>query len=907
MTSPSGKTYLVCIADSNLELLAVWGVPDTRSCAAWKAASSGTYHIIVWDYYENGVSSQNYSLKLYRFNSSNYDTWEVNDNLEQAATKSQNFNSNELGSPTKKVNGISNLSIDTSVDQDRFPVYLNEGDKLTIDTEIGSGYVDATYKYRIGIGWVDGGTFWEWHYTNPDSYYGGKATYIAPTSGQYYVNVFSENYANGSPSIKYKLTVTKVAAADVSAYERTSGDDISNDFYNHAKDITSSTSFTSTLDNQLDTDWYSILDTNSTRTKTITLTNCDINTQMELYEVKNGNWRYIPCESGAKKIVANIEKGVQYYLWVGSTNWNTSNKNYTLSLTNTQNPDSLGLTSNPTYNSGQGAKLGNGNTLSFNMKKQTTGAKSYWIEAAASWDADGDVWGKSENGQTETFSGTTTKTVTLNNITISGGGTSLQTYIRAYVSWMNRTLIFASPPFSGTITGIMPQPVVFNQNPPATPYKYIFVDHPEHIRTTDTLESQALLMHVNNLEPGYRYVLAEYHHKSTSSNYGGDPFDPGTALYYDAAFCGDEGASVTIRKIGYSHQNWTYLYNAYTDFLGYSPQSDASPHSYNMGIHEFPAPVNGDSKGVLWFSDLINSSNSEKMVIANSGDTMGYVHVFVEFEVSAPATLRTMAYTNKDDKAANFKSYMQSTFEDLPLTVSKGVGNFAQTVEAQTLEYYIDDSLFTSGEISLPFNISNVFYNNNKTDVFYTNSVPTYYDAKETMPESDVVGITYEGGLKANGTTTQGSMIFDGYHNPMIKDFTIPGVCTLGQNEAYPQSLLNWIKYSMDDPFSPNPSAASTTMQDLSNASNMFGFNVTHKYVIRIHNNGSQLRHLKYSVDATGNIVIFDGETLYTNDSDFEQELNIVTIPPNAVTEIPIETALLMGGSATAKHRITIY
>ena len=45
-----------------------------------------------------------YSLKLYRFNSSNYDTWEVNDN---SATKSQNFNSNELGSPTKKVNGIS--------------------------------------------------------------------------------------------------------------------------------------------------------------------------------------------------------------------------------------------------------------------------------------------------------------------------------------------------------------------------------------------------------------------------------------------------------------------------------------------------------------------------------------------------------------------------------------------------------------------------------------------------------------------------------------------------------------------------------------------------------------------------------------------------------------------------------
>ena len=78
------------------------------------------------------------------------------------------------------------------------------------------------------------------------------------------------------------------------------------------------------------------------------------------------------------------------------------------------------------------------------MKKQTT-EQSYWIELPfVDMTA---TFGKSENGQTETFSGTTTKLFTLNNITISGGGTS-SAYIRAYVSWMNRTLIFASPPFS---------------------------------------------------------------------------------------------------------------------------------------------------------------------------------------------------------------------------------------------------------------------------------------------------------------------------------------------------------------------------------------------------------------------------------------------------------------------------
>ena len=910
LMSPIGKTYLVCIADSNLSLLAVWAVPDSRSFASWKAASSGTYHIIVWDYYETGASSQNYSLRLTRYNSSNYDSWEVNDSLEQADTKSTSFNNNELGSPTKKVNGISNLSIDTSVDQDRFPVYLNAGDKLTVDTEIGSGYVDATYKYRIGIGWVSGGTFWEWKYTNPDSYYGGKATYIAPASRQYYVNVFSENSTNGSPSIKYKLTVTKVAASNVSIYEASSSDaEMSNDFINSARDITSSTQIVTTLDNQLDTDWYRIYDTTSARTKTITLTNCDANTQMELFENKYGILRYIPQEANAKRIVVNIDKNTEYLLWVGSTNWNPSNKNYTLSLTNTQNPDSLGLTSNPTYNGGQGAKLGAGNTLSFNMKKQTTGTKSYWIEAAASWDADGDIWGKSESGKSETFSGTTAKTVTLDNITISGGGTSLQTYIRAYASQTNRTLIFASPPFQGTITGVMPQEVTINQNPHSMPYRYIFVDHPEHIRTIDTLENQSILMHVNYLEPGYRYVLAEYHHKSISSSFGDYPFSPSTALYYDAAFCGNEGESVTISKIGYSHQNWNYLNNAYTDFLGIVPKGNwYSPHSYNVGTRWFPAPVNGDSKGIVWFSDMINSSDANKMLISNTSD-MGFVHVLVEFEVSAPTALRTMAYTNNQNYKTNFSSNMQSTFEDLPLVVSKGTGNFAQTVEVGELEYYIDDNLFTNGTINLPFKVNNRLFDNSATNTLYTNSVPTFYDARTNMPDSGVFSTTFTGGLNIGGSITQGSMIFDGYHNAKIGSVSIPGVYTLGQNEAYPQLLLNWIKNSMDNPFGQNPSAAALQMQKLSEWSTMAGYDVTHKYRIKIHNTGSQTRYLKYHVVGAGYVVKFGGNTLYTEDSNFAQELNkvSVTLPPNSVIVAEIETALLMGGNATAKHQLTVY
>jgi len=908
LTSPSGKTYIAGIASSDLHVFDMGVQESSRSHASWKATTAGTYHIMVYDYYESGVSTQPYSLRVYRYNSSNYDAWEINDTHAQTSATLASFN-NALGSSTKKVSGISNLSIDTRVDQDKFPVYLNAGDKLTADINMGSGYNDNLHKYRISIEWTDESSLNMYTYDNPGSLTHKKATFIAPVSRQYYVSIASDDMTNGSPSIKYTLTVTKAAAADVDQYESSTLPG-TNDFINKTYDITSRTQLTATLDNQLDVDWYKIYDTGSARTKIIELKNCDANTQMELYEVKNGVSGYIPCEAGGKKIIANIDRNTEYRLWVGSTNWNPNNKGYTLELTNTRNTDALSLTNTPSYNGGAGAKVGNNNTLSFNMKKQTSGSGSYWIEAAAAWGANGEIWGKSESGKTVTFSGTADMPITLNNLAISNIGDDLQTYIRAYVSDADRTLVFASPPFGGNVGALelVPQTVVFNQQPHGIPYKYIYVDHPEHIRTIDTVEAGAALMHTD-LQPGIRYVLAEYHHKSTWSGYGSDPFDAATALYYDAAFCGNQNTNITIHRIGYSHSNWGYLDNAYTDFLGMSPKGNrTSPHSYNSGTYTFPAPAAGDTKGVVWFSEFINSSDPNKMVIAASGDAMGYVHVLVEFEVSAPATLRTLAYTNQSTYKATFKSSMQSTYEDLPEQVSKGVGNFAQTIDAGVLEYSIDDSLFTNKQsINLPFKISNKFNSDSVTDVLYTNSVPAFYDAQGTMPESGVFSITYTGGLKkAGGGVSQGSMTFDGYHNPRIGSYEIPGVHTLGQNEAYPQSFLNWIKNDMDNRWGTNPSAAAIAADALFGASSMGGYDVTHKYKIRINNMGSQTRYLTYSILGSNEYIAQFGtvDTIYKDDHG-KTVSERMALPPG-ITEFELCVSMIMGGNATAKQELVV-
>ena len=150
-------------------------------------------------------------------------------------------------------------------------------------------------------------------------------------------------------------------------------------------------------------------------------------------------------------------------------------------------------------------------------------------------------------------------TINFNNISIAGtNGINLKT--RITIS-LGNYVAYTSSDYNRPVTQVMPAEVTINMNPSSgKPYRYIYVDHPEFIRKIDTLEQegQTVLMHVNDLSPNYTYVLAEYHHKATSSSHS-NPFSNNDTLYYDAAFCGPPGATLKINKIGYAHRNWLLM------------------------------------------------------------------------------------------------------------------------------------------------------------------------------------------------------------------------------------------------------------------------------------------------------------------------------------------------------------
>ena len=77
--------------------------------------------------------------------------------------------------------------------------------------------------------------------------------------------------------------------------------------YNHAKDITSSIFYVHSRQSARYR-WYSILDTNSLG-QNYNPHECDINTQMELYELKNRELAVYPMRKQRKENRGGIEKG----------------------------------------------------------------------------------------------------------------------------------------------------------------------------------------------------------------------------------------------------------------------------------------------------------------------------------------------------------------------------------------------------------------------------------------------------------------------------------------------------------------------------------------------------------------------------------------------------------------------
>ena len=208
---------------------------------------------------------------------------------------------------------------------------------MSIKIEMGDGYSDSSYKYRIFVDRItsietNGDYFYtEYGFNNPDNATEKYTTFVAPADGTYYVKVKSDNNMKSSgnipynPAAEYKLTVTKVPKAIVNSsgqrykiIREGSGDTpaVTNDFaitngaYS-AYDITNLNTFTGTLDNQLNVDWLRIKLTEGSMTKVLNLVPNDPNTKFDLVTYSGGKFTNYPNAGNTMKI--NFVKEVDYF------------------------------------------------------------------------------------------------------------------------------------------------------------------------------------------------------------------------------------------------------------------------------------------------------------------------------------------------------------------------------------------------------------------------------------------------------------------------------------------------------------------------------------------------------------------------------------------------------------------
>lgn len=279
LESPTGTQYFVSIYDNRCttnsynknELMDGWtndGISYASICG--QTSTSQKYCIKVCS--DDGTFSPDntYTLKIYKYSLSKLGDLELNDSFENADNL-ENTVTDYIGTTTKTATPIK-FSIDSPVDVDNYAVYLKKGDKISIKMDLPTSYNDFTEQYRIEIysdveETEDGITYMVRSFNNPKSTYSKFVTFIADSSGTYYVGVKSlERKFNYS---KYgTLMITKTASSSLDKYEDQGWED-SNDFIcvitsllgimpleRITAELIDVNVSNATIDNELDIDWY---------------------------------------------------------------------------------------------------------------------------------------------------------------------------------------------------------------------------------------------------------------------------------------------------------------------------------------------------------------------------------------------------------------------------------------------------------------------------------------------------------------------------------------------------------------------------------------------------------------------------------------------------------------------------
>lgn len=872
-----------------------------------------------------------------------YDGYEPNQNFDDGTADSP-LGAAVLGDGSRYTSGISGLNFDTAVDEDYYYLGANEGDKITVCLEtFGEMKADSCALYLFSnMRTEENGTWTDYWYTinkyeNPSPPQASDkmkyVTYVAPASGDYYIYLRNKE---GNTEGEYKLTVTKTSLNGDLTGEQYS-ESLTNDFISYnGTDITAelNSSVSGKLDNQLDIDWYRIPVGNRTQTKTITLEGADAlkqNSVFVLYDLSEQ--QFIMQSTGASSLTYTMEPGKKYYVGITpkatSEAWNSIkvNSEYKISI----NYSSLFLSYHRQENIGDGdytkPVIGTNNQFTCDVPIGADRAILY-----ARWSGDSTAYLKSEAyvaGE---------KIVSFYNVRFDSSRSGKK--IELYVDFLkNGNSVARSSSLETIVQSIItPQEVVFDQNPSGENHKYIYVDEPEHIPNTEIVnqENSMALMHLDHLQPG-TYTLFEYHHKGMEGYVPqGTAFSGNDSLYYNGVFynTGNDTGTIKVTKLGVTNAgydgNWN-LFKTWGDFSGNEVNSPGQRMINDYKEIGAPKEIFQDQNGdhFWWFSDMLVSGD----ILISDNEGYGYVWIMMEFVVlEGSVSLATMASSDSNSYGnQNFTSYFvpgetKSQFADQNPVVMKGIGNFAQTIEAAPMHFYIDNDT-PSGE-NLKFIVKNEkLYpgQNNITESFYTHSMPLFEDCKKRMPESAILPLTYDGPLITDDGGLSAPVIFDGYHSAYMNYCDVPFEGRIGpyKNKAQfsgnEEFDVDWMRaLPADDPTRTNAAANGTeSLSDFIGHTTMQGYGVTHKYTVTIHNAADVDRRFIYhptlQMDYYIKYWINNGEIkkkeLYQEDisqKEWDEKVIDVILPSGEETTIEFEVTQYTGSSATCKNRFII-
>lgn len=933
LESPTGKDYCVSIIDhdgrtenvSASAYLDGWYKPGKSY--AFASINTGTKYeeyMLVEVYGIDGDYSPDstYTLTITQNRISASGDLELNDKFIDADDKMSAFTSQYLGTSTKSATAIE-FCIDTPTDRDRYAIYLNAGDKISMEMRLPDEYNDSYYQYRLAIcsdvvSTSDNVSWKQRTYNNPDSTHSKSAAYIADTAGTYYVSVSSET-RKCDMLMDGLLLITKTPASSMDSYED-KGFNCTNDFVFSTLIRLNSTDLgingatkmsgriSSTFDNELDVDWFEYVN-NSSRSKNSLISLMDGASVVDGGGLIVLDANYNLLSDGEEGLVYNLSPYTTYYIgaYVREGGYQRRVTNYTLAVE--ELPPFSASVSNFKINGDDGAMLGYGNKVSFDLYTSGAVIFPYTIKLSMGWDS-GNMFEKASQ-RISLRDGT--QTVEFDDIALTGNGANLKTRVTVI---LGNAEMHTSQLYRQEVTKVMPSDLMLDKSDG----NELYVNNPETITDEDVIYPGQYNNKTNNLIYQQEGITGTNTLYITHSTKEGNE-KPSYEFYYDVDFYNPSASPVNItlkRPYAAANDGWDgyinlrelYLERLWDDHETATVTIPAGGH--RLLFQDVVPEVFGGAKGftvrpshcyVAIFADFTVPKGKEITVSSLAAYSPEYLRLsgdggqqYAGTDVKLPISGSPFVMSHRDIE------------DDIYLKMKGRDANGVNTVSAN-LSYIINDNI---SDCRLPLYIRDEFYgldfkNRQEQWIANLNPINDQYDARYYSAPSSLPSYSYDSG-------DGGTYLFDfQYLNPYAEYTDTYAAPQIGDIRNYPlnNTILNYFRRAaLTGVAEPYPSGVEQDyLNDMTMACGSWG--VTHKYTLDVTNSGSKWRTLNYHLimknfaailytvrDAkTGETIEYDGLTLESEAYKTDHDVFRVVLPPGARYTITFST---LNGVGTA-------